>query len=335
MSERPASSQIRRSRWPVVLVVAVVLLLLVAGVFIGTRPGGLGSLLSGSPLPTASASAIETNAPSSEAATPSATPASPTPLAAPADIIPVGSRAEVLADGLRVREFAGAEAKVVVRLAAGDVVYVLGTGGPTVPPTLADGYAWYPVQFIDGYADWPVAPPAETATFGFVAGHSEAGERFLAVLDPRCPPVLDIDALTQMTDWERAACARDQQLTLEGTFGCGVCDALAQPGTFEPGWLAHYLSVMMPLSPVGHVQEFGVNPIVLAVRPETERIDPELRGSILRVVGHFNDPQASDCVVGVEADFSNDTAAEWYCRERFAVDAWEVIGTDRDYPEPP
>ena len=61
-----------------------------------------------------------------------------------------------------------------------------------------------------------------------------------------------------------------------------------------------------------------------------------LSGSILRVTGHFNDARSVDCVVAPgdpgQERVANDLAAEWYCREQFVVDAWEVIGTDPDYP---
>ena len=55
----------------------------------------------------------------------------------------------------------------------------------------------------------------------------------------------------------------------------------------------------------------------------------------MRMVGHFNDPRSTDCVVGDESGLAEDLAAEWFCRERFVVDQAEVIATDPDYPASP
>ena len=106
-------------------------------------------------------------------------------------------------------------------------------------------------------------------------------------------------------------------------------------GTWKPEWLASYLNPMSPLSPVGQVQEVGVEPIVLAFPPAVAKPEPRMSGSVMRIAGHFNDRRSADCVVGDESGLSDESAAEWYCRERFVVDQWEVIGTDPDYPEPP
>ena len=259
----------------------------------------------------------------------------PTPLPGPDDVLPVASRVQVLADGLRLRESPRLDGAVLTRIGAGEVVYVVDAGGTQLPPTFDDGYAWYPVQFIPGYADWPADPPTDTAAFGYVAGHSTKGERLVELMEPRCPSAADIESLTRITAWERASCMGDQQLTLEGTYGCGVCDSLAQEGTWEPEWLASYLNPMSPLSPVGQVQNVGIEPIVLAFRPVVGKPDSGMSGSVMRVVGHFNDPLSADCVVGDESGLAEDAAAEWYCRERFVVDGWEVIGTDPEYPAPP
>jgi hypothetical protein len=75
---------------------------------------------------------------------------------------------------------------------------------------------------------------------------------------------------------------------------------------------------------------------VLRIAPELPQVAPEQAGSILRVTGHFNDARSVDCVVAPgepgQERVANDLAAEWYCREQFVVDAWEVIGTDPDFP---
>jgi len=330
---QPAGRGGRRfNYWYVAYALAVIAL--VAGALLAAmlRQGGVSEAPSASP--------SLSQAPSVSAAIPTPDPspsveASQTPLPGPDDVLPVASRVQVLAAGLRLREFPRLDGAVLTRLAAGEVVYVVDTGGSQLPPTFDDGYAWYPVQFISGYADWPADPPTDTAAFGYVAGHSADGERLVELMEPRCPSSADIVSLTRITAWERASCMGDRQLTLEGTYGCGVCDSLVYEGTWEPEWLASYLNPLSPLSPVGQVQAVGVEPIVLAFPPAVGKPESGVSGSVMRIVGHFNDPRSTDCVVGDESGLSEESAAEWYCRERFVVDEWEITGTDPDYPTPP
>lgn len=330
---QPAGGGGRRfNYWYVAYALAVIAL--VAGALLAATLGQGGVSEAPSASPTLSeAPSVSAGLPTAEAS-PSVE-APPTPLPGPDDVLPVGSRVRVLADGLRLRKSPRLDGAVLTRLGAGEVVYVVDTGGTQLPPTFDDGYAWYPVQFIPGYADWPADPPADTAAFGYIAGHSTEGERLVELMEPRCPSSADIGSLTRITAWERASCMGDQQLTLEGTYGCGVCDSLAYEGTWEPEWLASYLNPMSPLSPVGQVQEVGVQPIVLAFPPAVGKPESGMSGSVMRMVGRFNDPRSTDCVVGDESGLSEESAAEWYCRERFVVDQWEMITADPDYPAPP
>ncbi len=78
--------------------------------------------------------------------------------------------------------------------------------------------------------------------------------------------------------------------------------------------------------------------ITLVTPPEATSIGPDMRGRILRIQGHFNDPRSADCVIawgeGAPAPPDGsppDLAAEWYCREQFVVTAWEAIGTDPSF----
>jgi hypothetical protein len=327
---QPVRSGGRRfNYWYVAYALAVIAL--VTGALLAARPGQGGVSEAPSASPTLSeAPSVSAGLPTFEASPNAEAPQ--TPLPGPDDVLPVASRVQVLADGLRLREFPRLDGAVLTRIAAGEVVYVVDTGGTQLPPTFDDGYAWYPVQFIPGYADWPADPPTDTAAFGYVAGHSTEGELLVELMEPRCPSSADIESLTRITAWERASCMGDQQLTLEGTYGCGVCDSLVYEGTWEPEWLASYLNPMSPLSPVGQVQELGVEPIVLAFPPAVGKPDSGMSGSMMRMIGHFNDRLSADCVVGDESGLSEDSAAEWYCRERFVVDQWEVTGADPDYP---
>ena len=57
-------------------------------------------------------------------------------------------------------------------------------------------------------------------------------------------------------------------------------------------------------------------------------------GRILRVVGHFDDPNAVGCTVapGEPPVPLNATAAELFCREQFVVESVEEIGIHPDFP---
>ncbi|MCA1571595.1 MAG: hypothetical protein LC798_14995 [Chloroflexi bacterium] len=113
-------------------------------------------------------------------------------------------------------------------------------------------------------------------------------------------------------------------------FGCGGC-AEEVRGTFDPAWLAmprpgDFLSVAPR-------ERFG--PLDLRFPPDGPgRPEP---GSIIRVVGHFDDPAARGCTVQPQdsAEPVMPEVAELHCREQFVVEAIEVLGTDEDFPGGP
>jgi hypothetical protein len=216
---------------------------------------------------------------------------------------------------------------------AGDLLYITGSSNPVLPPIGRDGFDWYAVWFVPGYAGWPLEPTdRDGQVSGWVAATSGT-ESFVELLDPQCPGnVTDLVDVVAMTPYERVACLGDRTLTLEGTYGCPFCDSLAYPYTTEPTWLAGWplnLDILVP-----SWAEYPPFPgsIVITTPPEVAPLDPEQRGSLLRVTGHFTDPRSTECsiipepVAGDEAPHPE--AVEWYCRERFVVESWEAIGTD-------
>ena len=273
-----------------------------------------------------------TTAPPSSSATPAPT-APPPVVAAPEGILPVGSVVQVTADQLRIRQAPATTAPIVTSANAGEELFLV-TDATALGPVQTGGFVWYLVLFQPGYHDWPVRPPGDPPLSGWVAAGSDT-EAFLALAPASCPMgEVDITTLYALTPWERLACIGDRQITVEGTYGCGECGGEAM-GTFTPDWLAHPIDfdVLRPpfAQPVSVVEN-----LVLRIAPELPQVAPEQAGSILRVTGHFNDPGAVDCVVAPgdpgQERVANDLAAEWYCREQFVVDAWEVIGTDHAYP---
>jgi hypothetical protein len=281
--------------------------------------------------------ASEPATPSASAPSPTPTPTSepsPTPVPtlafdAPAGVLPPRSLAVVAVDGLRIREQASLTGHVVASAGAGDVVYRAFAG-----PVVADGVDWYEVVFLAGYRDWPVFPtpvPGASGIPGLVHGWAAIGSgeaRYLELQPPRCPTAdPDLAGLARLTEWEQLACFGDRPLTLVGTYGCGGCGGTSA-GTFEPLWLAipwdgSFLSVDPSVS---------LGPLVLHFAPQAG-IERPATASILRVTGHFNDPAATTCVMGLAAEEEiNRAVAELYCRERFVVDALDITGTDLHFP---
>ena len=345
----PLRPRRRATPWALVIgIVVLAVLALVLAVILLTRDGGETADESpGAGSPTASATAGGAASPGAETSVSPSAGASGTPAAsagpspvvsAPDSILPVGSIVEVVADGLRLRDAPSTDGAVVATVAAGEVLYLV-TSPNTLGPVEGDGYEWYIGMHAPGYTGWPNNPPGfddpsgDPRAFGWFAAGS-AAESFVSLTPARCTDdEVTIRTLYALTAWERLSCLGDRQLTIEGTFGCGGCGGLA-PGTFEPEWLAHPINfnILGPPWAEGHDASES---LVLRVPPAVAQLDTADAGSVLRVVGHFNDPISTECVIapgeaGSEVP-ADDAAAEWFCREQFVVESWEIIGTDPDY----
>ncbi|HJP71753.1 MAG TPA: SH3 domain-containing protein [Candidatus Limnocylindria bacterium] len=315
-----------------ILVVLLLIVLLTGGDEDGgaaSSPGASGSAAAASVDPGTSAP------PATSSAAPTATPAptSPPPvIAPPAGILPVGSAVVVTADQLRLRQAPATSAPVVTTANAGEEMFLV-TNATALGPVQTGGFVWYLVLYQPGYQDWPMSPAGDPPLSGWVAAGTES-ESYLALAPTACPiGEVDISTLYALTPWARLACIGDRQITIEGTYGCADCSGDAA-GTFTPEWLAHPIDLDLLRPPFAQPVSVVEN-MVLRIPPELPQVAPEQGGSILRVTGHFNDARSVDCVVAPgdpgQERVANDLAAEWYCREQFVVDAWEVIGTDPDF----
>ena len=234
-------------------------------------------------------------------------------------ILPPDSIAIVMVEGLRVRDKASLTGKVLASFAKGTRVLI--SGNPSsLGPVVADGYEWYVVVHRDVETD------PSTEILGYAAAGA-AATPFMATARPRCEDA----ARVYFTAYEQLACYGNGSLTLEGTYGCGGCGGLA-PGTFEPGWLANPLFPPLPFLTAKPGKGIGRIDIHFA---SDGGLEYPADGSILRVVGHYDDSVASSCHIApgfegeqIEAD---SRAAILYCRERFVVDSYEQIGTDPGY----
>ena len=273
--------------------------------------------------PSAAASASGMPTPSSTpmptaTSDPTGTPAPVLAFQAPDGFLPPNSIVTVVVDQLQLRTEPGLAASVQGTAVRGERFSVAAYFGPVV----RDGIDWYRL--------WP-------ATVGDLDAWAAAGsgeDRYVEVVAPECPEGQpDLATLSNMTSgWDRLACFGDRPLTIEGTFGCpGGCGGTTG-GDFEPFWLAfpftfNLLWVNAPADPgAGSGLELRFSP---------DSTLPPAEGSIVRLTGHFSDPASTTCRMstfdGEQATPVDSRTAELSCRERFVVDAFEVIGTDPDF----
>jgi hypothetical protein len=291
------------------LVLSVVAVGLAFAVFTGPEPTGEASTAPSASLSPSSSPTDE----ASQSATPVAPSATPAPpgFESPDDVLPPGSAVDVTVDGLQIRAAPGLDARVLFTAPAGQRFYAF------VGPITVDGLDWYRLGTMGDSVLW--------------AAIGSGNERYLEVVTPDCPPP-DPDLATVIAmsnDWDRLACFGDRPLNFTGTYGCGECGG-TEAGTFEPFWLA---------GPV-HAQflwvEWGIGGVLaLHIPPDSGLAFPP-EGSIVRTTGHFNDPASTTCVVsmsdGEQVRALDPRTADLYCRERFVVDAFEIIGADPAFP---
>lgn len=269
---------------------------------------------------TPSVSASASSDPTLEAPTPTATSeptAAPTPMLAfeaPAGILPMWALVDVVVDNLQLRAAPGLTAAVTGTAQAGQRFQVVAYD--QVGPIVEDGLDWYRLATAGDAVLW-------------AASGSDAGP-FLELVPPNCPETpVDLLALGRMTDWERLACFGDRPLTVEGTVTPG---GGAARGTFEPRWLA------FPAPGTVLVTDYPEQAGSLGLRvPPDSQLDTLVLWTIVRVTGHFNDSRSAGCSMtrfdGAQDVPIDPRAAQVVCRERFVVDAFEVIGTE--YPVAP
>jgi hypothetical protein len=189
-------------------------------------------------------------------------------------------------------------------------------------PLIVEGIEWYAVGPGDGQAS------RMPGIQGWAAGGAGSGS-FLATIAPRCGEM----ARVQLTSFERLACFGRDPVTFEGTYGCGECGGF-DPGAFEPAWLASPFPT--GLAVVNPKAGQGIGRTLLRIPPGAGYELPE-PGAIVRVIGHYDDPEAATCRItfGGEDDTRpapDPRAVLYYCREQLVMDRYETIAVDSSYP---
>jgi hypothetical protein len=202
-------------------------------------------------------------------------------------------------------------------------------------PVKADGYAWYQVLDPPNTPNdqLPALPerwfPDGTDTsFGWIAV-ADASTAFVKPVAARCPTTVDLENVQAMLPAEWLACF-SAPIVLQGTFGCGGCGGESNLIS-EPRWLAGPFEFDQL-----HIRwgdEFQSVSVPIHFGPDGPASPTD--GSIIRVTVHLDDPAAQTCRFEWPTDDSSfivpkEYAISW-CRERFVVDSYEVIGTDPKY----
>jgi hypothetical protein len=268
---------------------------------------------------------------------PSATAHAPV-VSTPVGILPPGSVAKVVAKGLRVRAGhpGSPEYDDVLRsLSVGDLVLINFSPWSYLPPEASpDGRGWYEVH-VGG-------PSIDSDADGGINGWVAEGDGGLAWLTAEPVTCLGPATLALLlappnqedlwtTPWERLACQGGQQLELEGVAQDLCYEGIESPYTFAPLFLAS--PDMCSGIVVDDIDADGNHSgLALDLRWRVA-VAPPLRGDLLRLSGHFDDPASSTCTAttsfqpsGVDREF-----LILLCRERFVVDELTVIG-HRDLP---
>ena len=202
-------------------------------------------------------------------------------------------------------------------------------------PIRADGYTWWFAMQVATLGDGGLPPlPSElesAGVMGYIAVRS-GGTAYVERLPARCPAVADLEGVSAMLSSERSACFGATSLTLEGTYGCPVCESM-EPYDYEPVWLAAPSLRTISVDVDGYAMTSWLELFVAPGATEPAR------GDIVRMRGHFNDSRSTDCSIryrgfesGEPERAIDDTIATALCRQHFVVEGFDVIGQDPEYP---
>ena len=223
----------------------------------------------------------------------------------PAELGPDRIGHVIATDGLRVRSLptiSGGSVAFEPLLDANVKFYVV------AGPVFADGYAWYQV---DPYGGDPGSEP-----FGWVAAGSRDGEPWIENLFDGCDTIgVSIEYFATQPDQESLYCHGGQEIELEGNLVCDVGDIEGLHS--GPSWIEfdRYCDLRAP--------DWNIHD-GLAMRvwgqAATSLLDDGPVDGQYRVVGHFDDPESSQCEAGpIEGETPDPAEAVLFCRMQFVV----------------
>ena len=248
--------------------------------------------------------------------TPAPTPLPPRPpLVLTAGVADIGSRGVVTAGTLRVRSFPGLDSEIMTVLEGG--TDLLMRDGPVA----ADGLDWYLAIF----AALPYGTYGEL-TQGWVAvGPTGAIPTLVQIGPARCPNVTVTASLLGST----GGLARSQCLPGSHEFTAVVDTCFEGPITpyeYEPLWLWFSCYSLFDLGSDAHLQ--------IHFPPAVPQPSGLVRGSVVHVTGHFDDPAAASCEVSVTPGTGVPQPSEVVqavfrldCAAAFVLDEIDIVDT--------
>ena len=239
--------------------------------------------------------------------------------------LPRDSVADVVSGRLRIRS--------EPRVADDSIKYepLLGVGARLMVldgPVFASDYDWYQV------AAWDPAHPDTAFPSGWVSRGDHDGTPWISAAPNVCPTdTITINDVVALAPAERVACFGDREIRLHAYIGGTdeTYECTADPGcTVDgPGWLTELGGLS---SEVDARSKDALRGPLLAIEPGSEASKQGLpAGSVVDLIGSFDDPAAEQChaLAGAASAATTDAAARLACRSRFAVT--QVIA-DKAYP---
>jgi hypothetical protein len=281
-----------------------------------------------SPTPLGSLSQSAADVPS--AAATSGTSASPSPgaqhsleptLSLGPDVI-----AEVVTGDLVMRSAPAVSPESMIypgRLGPGDRLYLV-TG-----PVHTDGFDWYlAAPFKAQVNQQGNASSTEWVRFGWLAAADKTGEPWIAPIEPVCPTNVTVETLHDLQAELRLACFGDVSVSLEGEVSChDLGPPIPAPA---PDWLTWDACYINPSGAPRHDPITAESRLGIPIHypPDAQRV----AGS-LAVIGHFDDPQATRCLMFIptlESDVFGQRlqhqATQLGCRASLVVDSTAPAG---------
>ena len=296
----------RRPAWLLPAAIAVGAIAAIAGgAFLGVALTGPRDVAQGDATPSASAIGTGGPSPTLELSPEQTSSPEPTPGALP--IIPNRAIAAITVEAVALWSEPDASSLNFGDLGAGARLFIIGE------PSERDGERWYRIAYVDGPSAGFDCNITCGPSLGYVATPASGDDPWLEEMDVTCPASsLTTDQLSELLPLERLHCYGRSDLTVTGTFDGFVNEP---SGTSTPEWLADN-----PPRSTGN----GSFDLHFAPDFEGELPDP---GTMVRMVGHFEDPAAATCRVDYTMlpDAPSTAHIVLGCRTQFVVTDVEVL----------
>jgi hypothetical protein len=296
----------RRPAWLLPAAIAVGAIAAIAGgAFLGVALTGPRDTAQGDATPSASTVGTAGPTPTVELSTEQTSSPEPTPVALP--VIPNRAIAEITVDSVALWSEPNESSLAFGELGTGARLFIIGEPGER------DGQRWYRIAYVEGPSSGFDCNLSCGPSLGYVATPASGDDPWLEVLDVTCPASpLTTDQLLDLLPLERLHCYGRSELTVTGPLDEFVNES---SGTSTPEWLAD-----------NPPRTTGIGSFSIHVAPDFDGELPD-PGSMVRMVGHFEDPAAATCRVDYTLlpDAPSTAHIVLGCRTRFVMTDVEVL----------